>query len=243
MRFDILTLFPEIFSGYLGESLLSKAIGKGLVEAHLHNLRAWANDRHNRVDDRPFGGGPGMVIRAQPVVDAIEAIRPLAQPPGRLILFSPRGQRLDQAMVEQFATQPRLTMICGRYEGFDQRVIDLLQPDEISLGDFVLNGGEVAAMAIIDSVIRLIPGVLGDEQSATDDSFSRDNSFGEGGRLLEFPQYTRPREYRGLSVPEVLLGGNHQEILAWRKEQSLQITRNRRADLLSEQPIDDPDRS
>ncbi|RCS50528.1 tRNA (guanosine(37)-N1)-methyltransferase TrmD [Bremerella cremea] len=229
MRFDLLTLFPEIFAGYLGESLLNKAIEKKLVEAHVHNLRDWANDKHNRVDDRPFGGGPGMVIRVQPVVEAIEQIKPLAPFPGRLILLSPQGKTLDQPLVEELAQAQRLTLICGRYEGFDQRVIDLLQPEEISLGDFVLNGGEVAAMAIIDSVIRLIPGVLGDEQSAVDDSFS------EGNRLLEFPQYTRPREYRGLSVPEVLLGGNHQEILAWRKHQSLEKTKTRRADLLTKQ--------
>ncbi|MBI1246906.1 tRNA (guanosine(37)-N1)-methyltransferase TrmD [bacterium] len=229
MRFDVLTLFPEIFTGYLGESLLNKAIGKELVNAHIHNLRDWANDKHNRVDDRPFGGGPGMVIRVQPVVEAIEQIQPMAEKPGRLILLSPQGKTLDQPLVEELARETRLTMICGRYEGFDQRVIDLLRPEEISLGDFVLNGGEVAAMAIIDSVIRLIPGVLGDEQSAVDDSFS------EGNRLLEFPQYTRPREYRGLEVPEVLLGGNHQEILAWRKAQSLEKTIHRRADLLDKQ--------
>lgn len=232
MRFDVLTLFPEIFTGYLGESLLNKAIDKQLVEAHVHNLRDWANDKHNRVDDRPFGGGPGMVIRVQPVVEAIEQIQPLSDKPGRLILLSPQGRTLNQPLVEELAQEERLTMICGRYEGFDQRVIDLLQPEEISLGDFVLNGGEVAAMAIIDSVIRLIPGVLGDEQSAVDDSFS------EGNRLLEFPQYTRPREYRGLNVPEVLLGGNHQEIHAWRKQQSLEKTKMRRADLLDEQSDD-----
>lgn len=232
MRFDVLTLFPEIFTGYFGESLLNKAIDKQIVEAHVHNLRDWANDKHNRVDDRPFGGGPGMVIRVQPVVEAIEQIQPLSDKPGRLILLSPQGKTLNQPLVEELAQAQRLTMICGRYEGFDQRVIDLLQPEEISLGDFVLNGGEVAAMAIIDSVIRLIPGVLGDEQSAVDDSFS------EGNRLLEFPQYTRPREYRGLNVPEVLLGGNHQEILAWRKQQSLEKTKMRRADLLNQDSDD-----
>lgn len=235
MRFDVLTLFPEIFTGYLGESLLNKAIDRQLVEAHVHNLRDWANDKHNRVDDRPFGGGPGMVIRVQPVVEAIEQIQPLGNKPGRLILLSPQGRTLNQPLVEELAQEPRLTMICGRYEGFDQRVIDLLEPEEISLGDFVLNGGEVAAMAIIDSVIRLIPGVLGDEQSAVDDSFS------EGNRLLEFPQYTRPREYRGLDVPEVLLGGNHQEIHNWRKKQSLEKTKMRRADLLDQQSDDAQD--
>jgi len=232
MRFDVLTLFPEIFSSYFGESLLEKAISKGLVSTHAHNLREWANDKHNRVDDRPYGGGPGMVIRAQPVVEAVEAIQQQSDLPGKLILLSPQGKRLDQPLVENLATQKRLVMICGRYEGFDQRVIDILQPEEISLGDFILNGGEVAAMAIIDSVIRLVPGVLGDEQSAIEDSFS------QGNRMLEFPQYTRPREYRQHEVPEVLLGGNHQEIQAWRSEQSLAKTKKQRADLLSQQDND-----
>ena len=226
MRFDILTLFPAIFGGYLGQSLLKKAIDAGLVNVLLHDIRDWSNDKHNKVDDRPFGGGPGMIIRPEPVVDCIEAVRPLAQPPGHLILLSPQGRRLDQSVVEELATKERLLLLCGRYEGFDQRVIDVLAPDEISIGDYVLNGGEVAAMAVIDAVIRLIPGVLGDEESSQGDSFSA------GNRLLEFPQYTRPREYRGIAVPEVLLSGNHQEIARWRQEQSYLHTRRRRADLL-----------
>lgn len=228
MRFDILTLFPEIFSGYLGESLLSKAIESNRVEVHLHDMRRWANDKHNRVDDRPFGGGPGMVIKVEPVVTCVESVQAEGPSAGHLILLSPQGKRLDQRMVERLASMPRLLLVCGRYEGFDQRVIDILQPEEISLGDFVLNGGEVAAMAVIDSVIRLVPGVLGDQQSAIDDSFS------QGNRLLEFPQYTRPREFRGLEVPEILLGGNHQEIAQWRKQQSHSRTTKLRQDLFDE---------
>jgi tRNA (guanine37-N1)-methyltransferase len=229
MRFDVLTLFPEIFHSYLGQSLLAKAIERRLVEIELHNIRDWSQDeKHHKVDDRPFGGGPGMVMMVEPVVTSVEEVNAAAQPPGRVILLTPQGRRLDQRLVEQLANEPRLLLICGRYEGFDQRIIDILQPDEISIGDFVLNGGEVAAMVLIDAVIRLIPEVLGDEQSSSDDSFS-----GEA-RLLEFPQYTRPREFRGHSVPEVLLSGNHEEIARWRMQQSLEKTKQRRADLLEE---------
>lgn len=226
MRFDVLTLFPAIFGGYLGQSLLKKAIDAGLVHVQLHDMRAWSNDKHNKVDDRPFGGGPGMILRVEPVVDSVEAVRGMAQPPGHLILLSPQGRRLDQTVVEELAQRERLLLLCGRYEGFDQRVIDVLAPDEISIGDYILGGGEVAAMAVIDAVIRLVPGVLGDEESSHGDSFST------GNRLLEFPQYTRPREYRGIAVPDVLLSGNHQEIARWRQEQSYLHTRRRRADLL-----------
>lgn len=226
MRFDVLTLFPEIFSSYLGQSLLAKAIEGNLVQVRPHDMRNWANDKHNRVDDRPFGGGAGMVIRAEPVVECVEAVQREAGQPGRLIMLTPQGRRLDQRLVEELSQEPRLLLLCGRYEGFDQRVSDLLQPEEVSIGDYVLNGGEVAAMAIIDAVIRLIPGVLGDETSSVDDSFS------SGNRLLEFPQYTRPRVYRGLAAPDVLLSGDHAQIAAWRKQQSIERTKRRRADLL-----------
>lgn len=226
MRFDVLTLFPAIFEGYLGQSLLKKAIDAGLVNVQLHDIRAWSNDKHNKVDDRPFGGGPGMILRVEPVVECVEAVQAQAEPPGHLILLSPQGRRLDQQVVEELAQKPRLLLLCGRYEGFDHRVIELLEPAEISIGDYVLNGGEVAAMAVIDAVVRLVPGVLGDETSSVGDSFS------SGNRLLEFPQYTRPRVFRGLEVPEVLLSGNHQEIARWRQEQSYLQTRKRRADLL-----------
>jgi len=229
MRFDVLTLFPEMFSGYLGQSLLKKAIDRGLISVHLHDFRDWTTDKHRSVDDRPFGGGPGMVIRVEPVVKCVEAVQEVGGGPGQLVLLTPTGRRLDQRMVEQLATRERLLLLCGRYEGFDQRVVDILQPEEISVGDFVLNGGEVAAMTVIDATLRLVPGVLGDEQSPIDDSFS------QGNRLLEFAQYTRPRDYRGHQVPEVLLGGDHGEIARWRKEQSYLHTRRKRADLL---PLD-----
>lgn len=231
MRFDIVTLFPAIFDGYLTQSLLDKAIRKGLVEIRRHNLRDWAEDvPHRKVDDRPFGGGPGMLIQVDPTIRCVEAIGPSDPRPTRRILLTPQGRRLDQRVAEDLATSERLLMLCGRYEGFDQRVIDILEPEEISIGDFVLNGGEVAAMVIIDAVVRLIPGVLGDEQSNLDDSFSR------GNRMLEFPQYTRPRDYRGHTVPEVLTSGDHQAIARWRAEQSRRRTEQRRRDLLGEIP-------
>ena len=232
MRFDILTLFPEMFPGYLGQSLLHKAIEKGLVDVKLHNLRDWARDKHKSVDDRPFGGGPGMVLKVQPVVEGVEAVQALGETPGHLTLLSPQGRTLSQRVVEELAQQTRLVLLCGRYEGFDQRVIDILDPDEVSIGDYVLNGGEVAAMVVIDAVIRLVPGVLGDKKSSQDDSFSR------GNRLLEFSQYTRPREFRGHRVPEVLLSGDHNTIANWRRQQSYLQTSQKRADLLDD--ADDP---
>jgi len=213
LRFDVLTLFPDLFAGYTSESLLKLAIQNGLVQIHLWNIRDWTQDKHTRVDDRPFGGGPGMVMMCQPVVDCVEAVRAKAEPPGRLVMLTPAGRRLTQPAVEELAAEPRLLLLCGRYEGFDDRIRQMLNPTELSVGDFVCNGGEVPAMVVIDATIRLIPGVLGDEQSAADDSHN------EPGRL-EFPQYTRPREYRGLPVPDVLLGGNHQAIAAWRRQQS-----------------------
>ena len=226
MRFDVLTLFPEMFHGYLGSSVLKLAIERGLVEVRLHNIRDWADDKHNTVDDRPFGGGPGMVLKVDRVVPCVEAVRGSELDPGHLVMLTPQGRRLDQANVEQLAAHRRIVLLCGRYEGFDERIRLILSPDEISIGDFVLNGGEVAAMAIIDSVIRLVPDVLGDEESSGNDSFSLP------ARLLEFAQYTRPREYRGLEVPPVLLGGNHQEIARWREQDSKLRTGHRRADLL-----------
>lgn len=227
MRFDVLTLFPEMFSGYLGQSLLAKALERGLIEVHLHDIRHWSPDKHRRVDDRPYGGGPGMVLRVDCVVPGVEAVQAMAPEPGHLVLLTPQGRRLDQAVIEELAGQRRLLLVCGRYEGFDERIRQLLAPDEISLGDFVLNGGEVAAMAVIDAVIRLVPGVLGDEDSSEKDSFSGPH------RWLECAQYTRPRVYRGLAVPEVLLSGNHEAITRWRQEDSRQRTLQRRPDLLA----------
>ncbi|MDV6033483.1 MAG: tRNA (guanosine(37)-N1)-methyltransferase TrmD [Phycisphaera sp. RhM] len=230
MRFDIVTLFPAIFDGYLTQSLLEKAIAKGLVEIHRHDLRDWAADTpHRKVDDRPFGGGPGMLLQVDVTVPCVEDIERMAETPSRKIMLTPQGERFDQRMAEDLALSDRVLLLCGRYEGFDQRVVDILEPEEVSVGDFVLNGGEVAAMTIIDGVVRLLPGVLGDQNSHVDDSFSR------GNRLLEFPQYTRPRDFRGHQVPEVLLGGNHEAIAAWRAEQSRIRTKQRRADLLDEE--------
>lgn len=170
MRFDVLTLFPEMFPGYLGQSLLKKAIDRGLVNVEVHDIRQWSRDKHQKVDDRPFGGGPGMVLRVEPVVECVESIQQQAEESGRVILLTPTGQRLSQPVLEELNKESRIILLCGRYEGFDQRVVNILEPDEISIGDYVLNGGEVAAMVVIDSLIRLVPGVLGDEQSPVDDS-------------------------------------------------------------------------
>jgi len=209
-RIDVLTLFPAIFDGFLGQSIVRRAIAKGLVAIERWDIRHWAEGKHKQVDDRPFGGGPGMILMAPPVVAAAEAVIAQAEPPGRLILLSPQGRRLDQSRVEALAREPRLILVCGRYEGFDERVVEILQPELLSVGDYVLSGGEVAAMVVIDAVIRLIPGVLGDSQSAVDESFGPD-----GG--LEYPQYTRPRLFRSLAVPEVLLSGDHAAIAEWRR--------------------------
>ncbi len=223
MRFDVLTLFPEMFPGYLGQSLLKLAIDRGLVDVRLHNIRDWATGRHKVVDDRPYGGGPGMILKVEPVVECVEAVRAGDADPGHLIMLTPQGRRLTQPIVEELAGHQRLVLLCGRYEGFDDRVRQILQPDEVSIGDFILGGGEVAAMVVVDAVIRLVPGVLGHEESAANDSFSGTD------RLLEHAQYTRPREFRGLSVPDILLGGNHEEIARWRLEQSRQKTAERNA--------------
>jgi tRNA (guanine37-N1)-methyltransferase len=247
MRIDVLTLFPEMFSGYLGQSLLKRAIDAGLVNVQLHDIRDWSRGKHQQVDDRPFGGGPGMVLRPEPVVECVEAVRSQAteavrsqateppnssQPnksqPSHVVYLTPQGRKLNQTIVEELSGHERLVLLCGRYEGIDQRAIDILQPDELSIGDFILGGGEVAAMVVIDAVVRMVPGVLGDAESNRQDSFSGDPP------LLEFPQYTRPREYRGLEVPEVLTSGNHPEIARWREQQKLERTRERRSDLLND---------
>ena len=213
IRFDVLTLFPEIFSGFVSSSLLKQAIDAGLVEVHLWNYRDWTADKHNRVDDRPYGGGPGMVLCPQPIVDCLEAVQAKVEKPGKVVMLTPAGRRMDQRVVEELASESRILLLCGRYEGFDDRIRQIVNPMELSVGDYVCNGGEVPAMAVIDATMRLIPGVLGDEQSAADDSHS------EPGRL-EYPQYTRPRVYRGLEVPEILVSGNHAAVAAWRRQQS-----------------------
>jgi tRNA (guanine37-N1)-methyltransferase len=213
MRFDVLTLFPEIFQGYLSQSILKLALDAGKVEIHLWNIRDWAKGKHRSVDDRPFGGGPGMVIMPGPVFDAVEELRQKAPDPGLLVLLTPAGRRLDQTVVQELAGQRRLILLCGRYEGFDERIRLGLAPREISVGDYVCNGGEIPAMVVIDTVIRFVPGVLGDAESVTEESHS------SPGRL-EYPQYTRPRVFRGMAVPEVLVSGDHQAVARWRQEQS-----------------------
>ncbi len=213
IRFDVLTLFPDLFQGFLSQSLLKIARQAGIVDVQLWNMRDWSLDKHKRVDDRPYGGGPGMVLMAEPVVDCVEAVRAKDEDPGLLIMLTPTGRRLTQQVVRELAEHRRLLLLCGRYEGFDDRIRQVLTPMEVSAGDFICNGGEVPAMLVIEAVIRLIPGVLGDAASAVDESHS------EPGRL-EYPQYTKPREYRGLSVPEVLLNGNHAVIEKWRRQQS-----------------------
>ncbi len=228
MRFDVITLFPELFSSFLEGSLLGAARRSGLIDVRLANIRDYSEGVHRQVDDRPFGGGPGMLLMPGPVVSCVESVQ--AEPgtdgrpwPGHLVMLTPGGRPLTQEVVEEFAGMPRLVLLCGRYEGFDDRIRLLLEPDEISLGDFVLSGGEVPAMAVIDAVSRLVPGVLGDAESPRDDSFSGTD------RLVEGPQYTRPREFRGLAVPEVLLSGDHAGIRRWRYEKAVEATRRRAA--------------
>jgi len=243
MRFDVLTLFPGIFDGYLQQSLLKLAIQRGLVDIRLWNIRDYSADKHQKVDDRPFGGGPGMLMCCQPVFDCVEAVladgrqpdMPTSETdqPAQLVMLSPQGRRLDHGLVMELTSHERLLLLCGRYEGFDERIRLGLKPLEVSAGDFVTNGGEVPAMLVIDTVIRHIPGVLGDETSSKYDSFA------ETG-LLEYPQYTRPRTFRGMEVPEVLLNGDHVEISRWRSEQSLRRTRESRKDLLNLRAADGP---
>ena len=229
MRFDILTLFPEIFPGYLSQSILNKSIQRGLVEIHVHNMRDWAKGRHHKIDDTPYGGGPGMVLMVEPVVNCVRDVQKMADQEGTVIMLTPQGKRLNQPLVEELAVKERMILLCGRYEGFDQRVIDILQPLELSIGDYILNGGEVASMVLVDSLVRMVPGVLGDEQSNFDDSFSR------GNRMLEYPQYTRPQEFEGHDVPEVLLSGDHGKIKIWRDTKSVENTKAKRSDLLNDQ--------
>lgn len=223
LRIDILTLFPEMFGPILGTSIPKRAAEKGLVEYHLTNIRDFATDAHLSVDDRPFGGGPGMVMMCQTIFDAVEAVEKQDRRPATRLLLTPQGRKFDQKMAGELAAQERLLLIAGHYEGFDERIVDGLKPLEVSIGDYVLSGGELPAMVIIDSVVRLLPGALGAADGAEDETFA------DG--LIEHPQYTRPREFRGMSVPDVLLSGNHKAIAAWRLEQRKIRTEQRRPDL------------
>jgi len=229
MRIDVLTLFPEMFPGVLNASILGRAAQSGAAEYHLHDIRDWADNKHAKVDDRPFGGGPGMVMMCQPLYDAVLAVEEKDNRPATRILLSPQGQPLDQRRVEELASKPRLLFIAGHYEGVDERLIDELQPLELSIGDYVLSGGEIPAMALIDAIVRLLPGVLGHEDSAAQDSFAAQGP--DGQRLLDCPHYTRPRQWRGRAVPEVLLSGDHEAVEAWRRNQMIGRTQSRRPDL------------
>ena len=227
LRIDVITIFPELFERFLEASILGNARREGEIAVEVHDLRGWASDRHRTVDDIPYGGGPGMVMKPEPLVEAIEAVagEKGAERGGHVVLLSPQGVRLDQEKVAELAREEHLVLVCGRYEGVDQRVIDLAVDEEISIGDFVLSGGEIPAMAVIEAVTRLVPGVLGNPRSAETESF-------QDGRL-EGPQYTRPAEYRGHAVPAVLRSGNHGEIDRWRRERALERTKRRRPDLLT----------
>ena len=221
MKIDVLTLFPGMFAGPLDESIVQRARRAGLLELTIHNLRDYAHDRHKTVDDRPFGGGPGMLLKPEPIFEAVEK---LAREKTRVILLSPAGRTFNQAIARELAQMDDLLLVSGHYEGFDERVRERVAHDELSIGDYVLTNGALPAMVIIDALTRLLPGALGDEQSAHEDSFSHG--------LLEYPQYTRPAEFRGMKVPEILLSGNHAQIAKWRAEQAQARTKQRRPDLL-----------
>jgi tRNA (guanine37-N1)-methyltransferase len=223
LKISILTLFPDVVRTYLGASILGLAGEKGLVGFEVRDIRDHAEGKHRQVDDRPFGGGPGMVLMPGPVVTAVEAARAAQAPGTPVILLTPQGERFDQRMAEEFARAPGLVLVCGRYEGFDERIRDVLDAREVSIGDYVLSGGEIPALAVTEAVVRLLPGVLGHADSARDDSFATG--------LLEGPQYTRPREFRGRPVPEILFSGNHAAIEAWRTQAAEERTRTRRQDL------------
>jgi tRNA (guanine37-N1)-methyltransferase len=223
MRIDILSIFPEFFAGPFDASLLGKARAAGLLDVRVHDLREWATDRHRTVDDQPYGGGAGMVMKPEPFFEAVESLFGALEARPRTVALTPRGRLLDQPLVAELAAEPALLLLCGRYEGIDERVHTALATDEVSIGDYVLAGGEVAACMLVEAVTRLVPGVLGNVESASDESFA------EG--LLEYPHYTRPASYRGLDVPEVLLSGDHARVAAWRREQALERTRRVRPDL------------
>jgi len=225
VRIDVLTLFPGVMEPFFASSIIARARAAGIVSICCTNVRDFTTDRHHSVDDRPFGGGPGMVMMCGPLYDAVEKLEKDDPTPAVRILMTPQGERFNQSIAGELANEKRLILICGHYEGFDERIRIGLRPREISIGDYVLSGGEVAAMAVVDSVVRLLPGALGDETSAEHESFSES--------MLEYPQYTRPREFRGMEVPEVLLSGDHAKIAQWRAEQAMKRTSERRPDMLA----------
>lgn len=250
MTFDVITIFPGFFGSILDHGLLKRALAGGQIEVRLHDLRDYTKDRHRTVDDRPYGGGPGMVFKPEPLFLAVEALKgdPAAER-FPVVLLSPQGRLLRQAVVQELAKETRIVLICGRYEGVDERVASDLATDELSIGDYVLSGGELAAAVVIEAVTRLLPGVLGNEESREQDSFTPSIAAGRQDAtnraqhgLLDFPQYTRPADFRGLRVPEVLLSGDHQEIRQWRHRQALIRTWRKRPDLLLDLPLDAEDR-
>ena len=229
MKIDVLTLFPEMFTGVFNDSILKRAQASGAVEFNTVNLREFSENKHKKVDDYPYGGGAGMLLTAQPIFDAVESVCQAGETKPRIILMCPQGERFTQSKAEELSKEEHLIFICGHYEGFDERIREYLVTDELSLGDYVLTGGELAAMVMTDAVVRLLPDVLGKQESHEDDSFSTG--------LLEFPQYTRPVDFRGMVVPEVLISGNHKRIEQWRHEQSLYRTYQRRPDLLESRSL------
>ena len=225
MHFDILTIFPEFFDTFRTTGVLGKAVGRSLIEIDVHDMRDWADNKWRQLDDEPYGGGPGMVIQAPPVISAARELQARGDAV-RTLLMSPRGRVLDQALVEELSQETRLLVLCGRYEGFDERVSEILEPDEVSIGDYILGGGEVAAMVVMEAVVRLVPGVVGDPGSVAEDSF--------GAGLLDHPSYTRPPDVEGRPVPDVLRSGNHGKIARWRLERAVESTVTRRPDLIIE---------
>ncbi len=235
MRIDILSLFPKMFDGPFGESIVKRAVDAGLVNIFVHNFREFAHDKHNTVDDYSFGGGEGMVLKPEPLFEAVESIKgSLGGSAGPVVLLTPQGRLFCHQIARDLSKQQNLILICGHYEGVDERVREHLVTDEISIGEYVLTGGELAAMVVVDAVVRLLPGALGSEQAASEDSYAKG--------FLEYPQYTRPRVYRGWEVPEVLLSGNHQEIAKWRWEQAIERTLLRRPDLLAKASLSKEER-
>jgi tRNA (guanine37-N1)-methyltransferase len=234
MRIDVLTLFPETFAGPLQASILGRALREGVADVQLHQIRDYADDKHAMVDDYAYGGGPGMVMKPEPLAAALDAVRAMAQPPGRVILLTPQGRVFNQAVVDELVQEERLILLCGHYEGVDERIREHMVDDEVSIGDYVLSGGEAAAIVVIDALVRRLPGTLGSADSLLEESHS------DG--LLEYPQYTRPAEFRGWRVPDILLSGHHGEIAKWRRQQRILRTARRRPDLLDKACLNDAER-
>src|SRR5688572_15942979 len=234
MRFDIVTIFPRMVEAGLAEGVVSRGIGRGLLDVAVHDLRDYASDRHRSVDDLPYGGGPGMVMKPEPLVRAVEHVRATRGQPDAVVLLTPQGRPFRQAEAVRLSGLTHVALLCGRYEGMDERVRELVATEELSIGDYVLSGGELAALVIVDAVSRLVPGVVGDEQSVEEDSFSRG--------LLDYPHYTRPADYAGRTVPDVLLSGHHADVRRWRKKAALARTLERRPDLLAAAALDEEDR-